>query len=474
MFCPQCGASMKDDARFCPHCGAPNKRAQAAGAAPQQPNGQAAPSVAVTAQQSPVGAPFQAGPQQVPPAPQPMPGALYPKGCLAQAFQDMTKIPGVFKRVCQIAFVPSLIALVSIVVLIIPFIGGILCPIGLVFAYIAMVSGSGWAIEWGRDLSRGKGFDTNRPLIRTSTFSLGFFSSTLTGVLSLISLIPTICLYVGVISIGILFGGGILSGYSLSYYSLEYTLGGFAALIGILFVVVNIASIVLSIIVNMVSQATVMHLAVTGRVESAFAIGKVWKRCKKQLGKLFCATILPDILVSIVTFIIVVLIALIGGAIVGAVSYSGYYYSSDPISTLLHGGVIAIVFIVLIVFVICFASVFGSVLKYRALGHWCARYAEAWTHEGDDDYAFKLPGETGFARGNRPAAPVPPMPQQPFATQPVTPAAPQQPAAPQPQQPTGAPASAASARPASLANEAPEDATEFTPDFGDDAEDGQE
>lgn len=492
MFCPQCGASMKDDARFCPQCGAPNKRAQAVGAAPQQPGAQPTQTAGATAQQPPVGAPFQPGPQQVPPMPQPMPGVLYPKGCLAQAFEDMTKIPGVLKRVLQIAFVPALISLVSIFVLIIPFVGGLLCPIGLVFAYIAMVSGSGWAIEWGRDLSRGKGFDTNKPLIRTSTFSLGFFSGTLTSVLGLIAFIPSVCLNVAAITIGIAGGGMIGLGFGGGYYSGWSALGALAALVGLLVVVANIASFVLSIIVNMVSQATVMHLAVTGRVESAFSLGKVWKNCKKELGKLFCATILPDILVSLIAGIIVIVLLVIGTGIIGSMAYStyngyysGYYgYSSRGIiDTLLGGGAVAIIVVMLIVFVICFASVFGSMLKYRALGHWCARYAEDWTHEGDDDYAFKLPGEAGFSHDNRPGAPVPPMPQQPFAAQPAPQPAPQQPAAPQPQQPVTAPAPGAPQQPAAapaiqtqpgtFANEAPEDATEFTPDFGDDAGDSQ-
>lgn len=486
MFCPQCGASMKDDARFCPQCGAPNKRAQAGGAQ-QQASGQQAQPAGNTAQQPPVGGPFQPGPQQVPPTPQPMPGALYPKGCLAQAFQDMTKIPGVLKRVMQIAFVPALIALVSVFVLIIPFIGGILYPIGLVCAYIAMTSGSGWAIEWGRDLSRGKGFDTNKPLVRTSTFSLGFFSGTLTGILNALAFIPSVCLNVAAISVGVVGGAGILFGYSGGYYSGYGALGGLLGLVALLVVLANILSFVLSIIVSMVSQATVMHLAVTGRVESAFSLGKVWKDCKKELGKLFCATWLPDFLVSLIAGIIVLILIMMGVGIVGSMAYStynGYYYGSYGLSTsgifgfLRGGGVVAIIVVMLVVFVICFASVFGSMLKYRALGHWCARYAEDWTHEGDDDYAFRLPGEAGFGHGNKPGAPVPPMPQQPFAAQQAPQAAPQQPvtapapqagpaAAPAPQAPSG---TAPQSQPGAPVNEEPGDATEFTPDFGDDAQ----
>ena len=112
MFCSQCGVPMGDNDRFCASCGAPN--AASMGGAP---TGVAA-----------------VGPRQ--PAPQ-------QKGCLAQAFSDMTKERGVFKRVCQIGFLPALIGIVSVVVLFVPVVGGIAGAIGLMLACIAAVCGSG-------------------------------------------------------------------------------------------------------------------------------------------------------------------------------------------------------------------------------------------------------------------------------------------------------------------------------------------
>ena len=91
MFCSQCGAPMGDNDKFCGACGAPN-----AGAAASAPQGQ---------------------PQQFVPQP---PVANASKGCVAQAFEDMTKTPGVLQRVCQIAFLPALICVVSVLVLFIP------------------------------------------------------------------------------------------------------------------------------------------------------------------------------------------------------------------------------------------------------------------------------------------------------------------------------------------------------------------
>ena len=66
------------------------------------------------------------------------------KGCVAQAFEDMTKTPGVLQRVCQIAFLPALICVVSVLVLFIPVIGGIAAAIGFLAAYVASVCG--WAL----------------------------------------------------------------------------------------------------------------------------------------------------------------------------------------------------------------------------------------------------------------------------------------------------------------------------------------
>ena len=89
MFCSQCGAPMGDNDKFCGVCGAPNTEVKAAGPAPQ-------------AQPQPQGQPFVQPQPQPFVAPQPAMNA--PKGCMAQAFNDMLKVPGALVRVCQIAF----------------------------------------------------------------------------------------------------------------------------------------------------------------------------------------------------------------------------------------------------------------------------------------------------------------------------------------------------------------------------------
>lgn len=415
MFCNRCGNQMDDAARFCPACGAPNaKLAQQEAAAgdsqAQQPDSatsQAQPrqpgSAATDGRTQQAPASDTAATAQVPPAfdwnaapastPSPVqtPGGFYPKGCLAQAFDDITKVPGAMKRVMQIAFLPAIIALVSLLVLIIPVIGWIACPIGLVISWIAGICCNGYAIEWGRELSRGRGFDTNASILRTSLFSLGFFSSSLTGALSLIALLPTF-----IAMLLMMFGGAASIGawaYSSSY-GYGGSMGGVSGILiilSLLTMLLYIVSFVLGLLFTMFSDAAVMHLAVTGRVESAFSFGKVWQPYKKQLGKLFCASLLPGIITGAIMGVIVLILVGILFAIIAGSAYSGYY-GSGVVGSLLSGGFGAIVVLALIVFVVAFTGAFTSMLKYRAVGYWAQRYADAWTHEGDEDYTFRLPG----------------------------------------------------------------------------------
>ena len=200
MFCSQCGAPMGDNDKFCGACGAPNA---AAGAAPQ---GQ---------------------PQQVMTQP---PVVNVPKGCVAQAFEDMTKMPGVLQRVCQIAFLPALICVVSVLVLFIPVIGGIAAAIGFLAACVASACGSGFGIEWGRDLSLKVDDGIDRPLMRSTSFGLGVFSGVISSVLKVIAAIPVIGVVLSVIEGVALGAAGSYSYYGS--YALEAALFGSLGLLG--------------------------------------------------------------------------------------------------------------------------------------------------------------------------------------------------------------------------------------------------
>lgn len=363
MFCSQCGAPMGDNDKFCGACGAPNTAVKAAGPTPQ---GQPQPQ------------PFVA----------PQPAMNVPKGCMAQAFNDMIKVPGALIRVCQIACLPALICIVSGLVLFIPVIGGIAAAIGFLLAYVASVCGAGFAIEWGRDLSLKDNNGMERPLLRSTSFGLGIFSSVITGVLEIVAVIPVIGVVLSVIESVVI--GAVGSYYYYGSSALEVALIGS---MGLLFFAM-IVSLVLGVLFKMFGDAAVMHFAVAGRVESAFSLEKVWKSYKANLGKLFCASILPELLTGIVSNIITGIFIAIFGAIATFGMYSYYYRPSGLEAIIGGGGITLILFLMIIAFVAVFFNVFGKMLKYRAVGYWAARHASEWADEDTDDVlTFVLPGE---------------------------------------------------------------------------------
>ncbi len=280
MFCSQCGAPMGDNDKFCGVCGAPN-----VGAAASAPQGQPQPQQFV-----------------------PQPVTNVPKGCTAQAFEDMTKTPGLLQRVCQIAFLPALICVVSVLVLFIPVIGGIAAAIGFLTAYVASVCGSGFGIEWGRDLSLKIDDGMERPLMRSTSFGLGVFSSVISVVLEVIAAIPVIGVVLSLVEGVVIGAAGSYSYYGS--YALEAALFGSLGLL----VLALIASAILGVFFKMFADIAVMHFAVTGRVESAFSLDKVWAAFKHNKTKLFCASFLPEFLTGLVSNAITWILTAVFGA----------------------------------------------------------------------------------------------------------------------------------------------------------------
>ena len=398
MFCSQCGAPMGDNDKFCSVCGAPN-----AGAASSVPQGQPQP-------------------QQL--VPQPVMNA--PKGCTAQAFEDMTKTPGVLQRVCQIAFLPALICVVSVLVLFIPVIGGIAAAIGFLAAYVASVCGAGFGIEWGRDLSLKIDGGMDRPLMRSTSFGLGVFSSVISAVLEIIAAIPVIGVALSLVESVIIGAAGSYSYYGS--YALEAALFGSLGLL----VLAMIATVALGVFFKMFADIAVMHFAVTGRVESAFSLDKVWAAFKNNKTKLFCASFLPEFLTGLVSNVVTWILTAVFGAIAGIGAYSYYYRPRGIEAIVAGGGVMLVLFLVLVAFVSVFLVVFGKMLKYRAVGYWVARYASEWVDEDKDDVlTFVLPFEkkpapSGYSAPNPVPAPAPaPAPAPESAPKPESDSAPE-------------------------------------------------
>ncbi len=379
MFCSHCGAPMGDNDKFCSACGAPN-----VGAASSVPQGQPQPQQLVS-----------------------QPVMNVPKGCTAQAFEDMTKTPGVLQRVCQIAFLPALICVVSVLVLFIPVIGGIAAAIGFLAAYVASVCGAGFGIEWGRDLSLKIDGGMDRPLMRSTSFGLGVFSSVISAVLEVIAAIPVIGVALSLVEGVVIGAAGSYSYYGS--YALEAALFGSLGLL----VLALIVTVVLAVFFKMFADIAVMHFAVTGRVESAFSLDKVWAAFKNNKTKLFCASFLPEFLTGLVSNVVTCILTAVFGAIASVGMYS-YYYRPTAIEALVTGGGITLVlFLVLTAFVTVFLTVFGNMLKHRAVGYWVARYASEWADEDKDDVlTFVLPFEkkpapSGYSAPDPVPAPAP-------------------------------------------------------------------
>lgn len=399
MFCSQCGAPMGDNDKFCGVCGAPN-----AGAAASAPQGQPQPQQFV-----------------------PQPAMNVPKGCTAQAFEDMTKTPGVLQRVCQIAFLPALICVVSVLVLFIPVIGGIAAAIGFLAAYVASVCGSGFGIEWGRDLSLKIDDGMDRPLMRSTSFGLGVFSSVISVVLEVIAAIPVIGVVLSLVESVVIGAAGSYSYYGS--YALEAALFGSLGLL----VLAMIATAVLGVFFKMFADIAVMHFAVTGRVESAFSLDKVWAAFKSNKTKLFCASWLPEFLTGLVANVVTWILTAIFGAIASVGMYSYYYRPTGIEAIVAGGGITLVLFLVLIAFVTVFLTVFGKMLKYRAVGYWAVRYASEWVDEDKDDVlTFVLPFEKKPAPSGYSAPDVAPTPAPEPASEPVPVPEPEPAPAPEP------------------------------------------
>lgn len=425
MFCSQCGAPMGDNDKFCGVCGAPN--VGAAGSAPQ-------------------GQPQQFAPQ---------PGMNVPKGCAAQAFEDMTKTPGVLQRVCQIAFLPALICVVSVLVLFIPVIGGIAAAIGFLAAYVASVCGSGFGIEWGRDLSLKIDDGMERPLMRSTSFGLGVFSSVISVVLEVIAAIPVIGVVLSLVESVVIGAAGSYSYYGS--YALEAALFGSLGLL----VLAMIATAVLGVFFKMFADIAVMHFAVTGRVESAFSLDKVWAAFKKNKTKLFCASWLPEFLTGLVANVVTWILTVVFGAVASVGMYSYYYHPTGIEAIIAGGGITLVLFLVLVAFVTVFLTVFGKMLKYRAVGYWVARYASEWADEDKDDVlTFVLPFEKKSAPSGYSAPDVAPAPAPEPAPAPDPATAPEPAPEPEPapvSEPEPVPAPELDPAPESSSDEDPQD-----------------
>lgn len=246
--------------------------------------------------------------------------ALYQKGCLAAAWDDITHSKGWFGRM-------MLLGLVSCV------------PILNFFV-------TGYAMRWSRELFLGKVAEMPKRIFGNRMFVNGFFA------------------FVIQLVIGIVVG---MCGFILEFIPLMGTLAYFA----------------LTILVIPFEYLAIMRAAVADRLGAGFDVSQIWQTGKRNFGALCCATMVPSLIIGAILCAVAFALMLImwipiQGAVLSVAS-QGYGWGS---ASLFVGVLTAMLPLMLIIYVLtCFSSAFLVVFSLRATGHYVARYAQEWKNE---------------------------------------------------------------------------------------------
>lgn len=246
---------------------------------------------------------------------------VYAKGCVGAAWSDITSSQGWFKKILLL--------------------GLIMCVPILNFYVI------GYCMRWARQLVLGKIESMPQRIFEEGNFSQGFYGFVWLFVLSLVC------------------------GIASSIISWVPLLGA-------------IAAICILIFQKLFGMVGIMRVAISKQLGSGFDISEDWRALTKNFGSLFCAAILPQLIMVGVVFVVVVIMAFMLVALAGAsafqyapYSYGGIYdvgFAFAMISMLL-----AMIPAFLICYVvICMVGALVSVWAYRAVGHYVARELPEW------------------------------------------------------------------------------------------------
>lgn len=243
------------------------------------------------------------------------------KGCFASAWEDVRNSDGWMGKM----FLLGLIMLVPILNFFVP----------------------GYALGWAKEIACGKRAAMPKKIFADGAFALGFFS--------------------------VIFG--LVFGLLIWIVSIPLNL---IPLLG------TAASIVLSIFGSMFVSVCVLRIAISGRLGAGFDFSSIWQAYGRNLGALFCASILPGLVIELVAGAIatclVVLAAMVSGVGVTAFMY-GYRGSLYASSAGVGAVVVAVILVAVALYIMFVASSLVSVVSYRAVGHWVSRTAPNWASE---------------------------------------------------------------------------------------------
>lgn len=252
----------------------------------------------------------------------------HPKGCFASAWEDVRNSDGWTGKM----FLLGLIMLVPILNFFVP----------------------GYALGWAKEIACGKRTAMPKKIFADGAFALGFFS--------------------------VIFG--LAFGLLIWIVSIPLNL---VPLLG------AAASIVLSIFGSMLVSVCVLRIAISGRLGSGFDFSSIWAAYKRNLGALFCASILPGLVIELVAGVIATCLVVMAAMVLGVgatASMYGYRGSLYASSAGAGAVVVAVVLVAVALYILFVASSLVSVVTYRAVGHWVNRTVPNWASElGAQPYA---------------------------------------------------------------------------------------
>ena len=314
MFCSQCGKENDNAALFCERCGCPLTKAAPVGAG--VPAGMGASAGA--------GAPGNYAMGTAP---------VYQaqKGCLGQAWSDITSSPSWVKRVLTLMVMKCI-------------------PVLSIFA-------SGYSLQWGAEAAAGKAKPLAAGSFNKKTFVLGLIVLLL-GVLLSLGTLPFAALY----------------------------------LIPVLGVILTLA---VDLLASAFYYMSAMRVGVTGKLGSAFELSDLFRAYRKNLGGLFAAAVVPSIIIAVIIVVLIAIYAVfvVMGSVNVAQNipytyndygyYGGYgnYDSYLPSVFGMLGG--SLIGLILLLLAALFLTGFSELWTMRAVGYWVNRNEPQWANEGE-------------------------------------------------------------------------------------------
>lgn len=255
---------------------------------------------------------------------------VYKHGCLAQAWDDITESEGWVKRIL-------LLGLVNMV------------PILNFFV-------EGFAMQWARQLPLDKVEGMPTKIFRDGAFVQGFYAF-------------VVALVVGIVSSVV---AGVL---------------GFVPVLGAL------AGLAVALLLSMFKTLSVMRIAISQNLSSGFDVKAIWKGLfTNRFGKLFCATLLPGIIVGAASAFVCGSVLVVFGlnsitSLADSIQYAQQMEQMAQMNPMMQmfgygnpwpsvvGQAMGLVPLFFVVYLIAmFLAALSTVLTLRATSHYVTRY----------------------------------------------------------------------------------------------------